>query len=610
MTAILCSVRVLQPYTANEDGELSLSPADVIQVLEKAETFWWFGRVTRTLAEGYFPSTYVEEIRLPPTPRLPPPPAVPLSVPKGLRPPVSLASGVASLPPAVAGLPPPLASLPPVPIANLPPPLNALPPPLPGLPTLTVQHATAPPPLGTLPPPISPRPVILPLPPSVNLQATRIAAAVKVQSTYRWVRMRRYFKWMRYCVVLIQSVWRGHRQRKKFKKLWQTRYLSQIQRPKTESLTHLSRSRPTAARARRPPTRRKQVAIATKTQTEARSSSGPELGSGGASESVSPRQPRVIRNLGGPSVLAFDPTAVTLKKSTAPRATAPVKPPSNPFANVSLRKTPVSTPVNPSVHTLQPTPGTRLRGSTGGFQMRRPLSQPLGTSCQSTAQEALDLPPLPERDDDDDEPLPPLPPREESGLLTIPAHLVGGERRRPNSMQITADAGLPLPSSLTTELEQQRSPRGTTPMVHASSNTGPEPLSVPPSSSGKHWEKKRSHVGGILSRFLKHRPDPEKVEAVVKPSPEQVSRSEQAADAHDKDGNTSLRGSHDGSEDDTHCHACSKKFSFTTRRHHCRGCKKSFCAKCSKHSVALPDLGTHRAVRVCNQCFTRATTAP
>jgi hypothetical protein len=165
--------------------------------------------------------------------------------------------------------------------------------------------------------------------------------------------------------------------------MWQARHLSKIRRPNTQSLTHLSRGRSTG-RGRRPPTRRKKIAITTKTQTEPSlgSSSGSGASSAGgdlAGESASPRQPRVIRNLGGPGVLAFNPAAVKLKKFTPRRAAAPTKPPSNPFASVSLRKTPNSAPFNAATQALQPAPVTRLRGATGGAQMRRPVSQPLGT---------------------------------------------------------------------------------------------------------------------------------------------------------------------------------------------------------------------------------------
>jgi SH3 domain/IQ calmodulin-binding motif len=274
--AVLCVVRVLQTYAANDDGELSLAVADVVQVIEKAETFWWYGRL-RT-AEGYFPSSYVEEILLPPTPRLPPPPSGLLCVPSSCGFSSCLSSHLIScpfvalllvvlgddlliaervlsslrvslphlctcflplphtltnssilsctspaLPPPIVGLPPPVSGLPPPVIGSLPPPvigslpphLNALPPPIASLPSpLPPLNMSAHNPPSNLPPPVSALPAVLPLPASVNLKAERLAAAVKIQSTFRWVRMRRYFKWMRYSVVLIQSVWRGHHQRK------------------------------------------------------------------------------------------------------------------------------------------------------------------------------------------------------------------------------------------------------------------------------------------------------------------------------------------------------------------------------------------------------------
>jgi len=48
--------------------------------------------------------------------------------------------------------------------------------------------------------------------------------------------------------------------------------------------------------------------------------------------------------------------------------------------------------------------------------------------------------------------------------------------------------------------------------------------------------------------------------------------------------------------------ACGKRFGMITRRHHCRACGNIFCAACSSHSIAVPLLGYHTPVRVCDRC--------
>lgn len=51
------------------------------------------------------------------------------------------------------------------------------------------------------------------------------------------------------------------------------------------------------------------------------------------------------------------------------------------------------------------------------------------------------------------------------------------------------------------------------------------------------------------------------------------------------------------------CVACGSLFTLVRRRHHCRNCGRIFCYRCSGHSLALPELGYERPVRVCNICF-------
>ncbi|VDN56315.1 unnamed protein product [Dracunculus medinensis] len=51
------------------------------------------------------------------------------------------------------------------------------------------------------------------------------------------------------------------------------------------------------------------------------------------------------------------------------------------------------------------------------------------------------------------------------------------------------------------------------------------------------------------------------------------------------------------------CTACGAPFTLVRRRHHCRNCGRIFCGKCSTNSLALPELGYDRKVRVCNLCF-------
>ena len=48
---------------------------------------------------------------------------------------------------------------------------------------------------------------------------------------------------------------------------------------------------------------------------------------------------------------------------------------------------------------------------------------------------------------------------------------------------------------------------------------------------------------------------------------------------------------------------CGKPFSVTARRHHCRHCGRVICGACSGRKMALPQLGCHKRVRVCQLCW-------
>ncbi|TRY69202.1 hypothetical protein TCAL_10242 [Tigriopus californicus] len=51
-----------------------------------------------------------------------------------------------------------------------------------------------------------------------------------------------------------------------------------------------------------------------------------------------------------------------------------------------------------------------------------------------------------------------------------------------------------------------------------------------------------------------------------------------------------------------YCMGCKDGFTLFRRRHHCRSCGLVFCNRCSCHSLALPQFGIDRPVRVCNRC--------
>lgn len=54
------------------------------------------------------------------------------------------------------------------------------------------------------------------------------------------------------------------------------------------------------------------------------------------------------------------------------------------------------------------------------------------------------------------------------------------------------------------------------------------------------------------------------------------------------------------------CELCDRSFGLiTSRRHHCRHCGKSVCQACSSNTMALPELGLNKAVRVCDPCWRR-----
>lgn len=52
------------------------------------------------------------------------------------------------------------------------------------------------------------------------------------------------------------------------------------------------------------------------------------------------------------------------------------------------------------------------------------------------------------------------------------------------------------------------------------------------------------------------------------------------------------------------CMKCNAKFTIYERRHHCRSCGGVYCNKCSRREAAIPAMNIHRAVRVCDTCFT------
>ncbi|KAG0246344.1 hypothetical protein BGX31_002955 [Mortierella sp. GBA43] len=56
-------------------------------------------------------------------------------------------------------------------------------------------------------------------------------------------------------------------------------------------------------------------------------------------------------------------------------------------------------------------------------------------------------------------------------------------------------------------------------------------------------------------------------------------------------------------QDAAACQICTRTFNAVRRKHHCRQCGRVLCNDCSSRSIALPQLGYTKAVRVCNDCF-------
>lgn len=59
------SARAMYGYQASTPQEINLQPGEIILVLRKSETGWWYGR-NSTGAQGAFPATFVSELTQPP----------------------------------------------------------------------------------------------------------------------------------------------------------------------------------------------------------------------------------------------------------------------------------------------------------------------------------------------------------------------------------------------------------------------------------------------------------------------------------------------------------------------------------------------------------------
>ncbi|KAJ4756194.1 hypothetical protein LUZ62_042033 [Rhynchospora pubera] len=55
------------------------------------------------------------------------------------------------------------------------------------------------------------------------------------------------------------------------------------------------------------------------------------------------------------------------------------------------------------------------------------------------------------------------------------------------------------------------------------------------------------------------------------------------------------------------CDVCHCSFTTFRRRHHCRCCGKTLCSEHSSYQMTLPQFGIHTNVRVCYECFNKAS---
>ncbi|XP_021913704.1 zinc finger FYVE domain-containing protein 1-like isoform X2 [Zootermopsis nevadensis] len=58
-----------------------------------------------------------------------------------------------------------------------------------------------------------------------------------------------------------------------------------------------------------------------------------------------------------------------------------------------------------------------------------------------------------------------------------------------------------------------------------------------------------------------------------------------------------------------HCHSCNKWFATTVSKHHCRACGEGFCEDCSNYVMPVPDRGWMSPVRVCVNCYQKASSS-
>ncbi len=50
-------------YEGGDDAQLTFKEGDVIVVLEEHDSGWWTGRLEKNGKEGYFPDTYVKQVK-------------------------------------------------------------------------------------------------------------------------------------------------------------------------------------------------------------------------------------------------------------------------------------------------------------------------------------------------------------------------------------------------------------------------------------------------------------------------------------------------------------------------------------------------------------------